>query len=333
MQVCSNIFVLDFGQLMAEGDPGRGPGRPEGPGGVPRHREGGGGVTAAGRGFLTASDQRATLEKGQRLGRDHPAAAARTAWRPRRRTAPSRCCTASTSSVPAGGVLAVLGPNGAGKSTMLRVVGGLHPPTSGDIFLGGRRVNGVDPVELARAGMCTIPEGRGIFPNLTVKENLQMVTYRGRGPQGGRGAGVLRTSRGCPSGAPRWPARCPVASSRCSRSPVPSPATRACCCSTSCRWDWPRSSSTSSTRPCGRSRRDGVTILRRRAVRRRRARRRRHRRRHGGRRGRPVRCPARSRADLASVYLGGRPPSTTLSAGTASSAATSPITANAKVSP
>jgi branched-chain amino acid transport system ATP-binding protein len=62
---------------------------------------------------------------------------------------------------------------------MLRVVGGLHTPTAGDIFLGGRRVNGVDPVELARAGLCTIPEGRGIFPNLTVKENLQMVTYRG----------------------------------------------------------------------------------------------------------------------------------------------------------
>ena len=81
--------------------------------------------------------------------------------------------------VPAGGVVAVLGPNGAGKSTMLRVVGGLHAPSGGDIYLAGRRVNGVNPVELARSGMCTIPEGRGIFPNLTVKENLQMVTYRG----------------------------------------------------------------------------------------------------------------------------------------------------------
>jgi branched-chain amino acid transport system ATP-binding protein len=81
--------------------------------------------------------------------------------------------------VPAGGVVAVLGPNGAGKSTMMRVVAGLHTPTSGDVFLGGRRVNGADPVALARAGLCTIPEGRGVFPNLTVKENLQMVTYRG----------------------------------------------------------------------------------------------------------------------------------------------------------
>jgi branched-chain amino acid transport system ATP-binding protein len=81
--------------------------------------------------------------------------------------------------VPAGGVVAVLGPNGAGKSTMMRVVGGLHTPTGGDVYLAGRRVNGVDPVKLARAGLCTIPEGRGIFPNLTVKENLSMVTYRG----------------------------------------------------------------------------------------------------------------------------------------------------------
>jgi branched-chain amino acid transport system ATP-binding protein len=81
--------------------------------------------------------------------------------------------------VPTGGVLAVLGPNGAGKSTMLRIVAGLHTPTDGDVYLGGRRVNGVDPVSLARAGLCTIPEGRGVFPNLTVKENLQMVTYRG----------------------------------------------------------------------------------------------------------------------------------------------------------
>ncbi len=81
--------------------------------------------------------------------------------------------------VPAAGVLAILGPNGAGKTTILRVMAGIQPPSSGDLLLAGRRVNGVDPVALARAGLCTIPEGRGIFPNLTVRENLLMATYRG----------------------------------------------------------------------------------------------------------------------------------------------------------
>jgi len=82
--------------------------------------------------------------------------------------------------VPRGTVFGVLGPNGAGKTTMLKVACGLHPPTGGDLFVGGRRVNGVEPDELARRGLCMIPEGRGIFPNLTVRENLWMATYRGQ---------------------------------------------------------------------------------------------------------------------------------------------------------
>jgi branched-chain amino acid transport system ATP-binding protein len=81
--------------------------------------------------------------------------------------------------VPPRTVFGVLGPNGAGKTTMLRVAAGLQPPTSGDLFVAGRRVNGVAPEELARRGLCSIPEGRGVFPNLTVRENLWMATYRG----------------------------------------------------------------------------------------------------------------------------------------------------------
>ncbi len=76
-----------------------------------------------------------------------------------------------------GEVLAVLGPNGAGKTTMLEVVAGLHPLGGGDVFVAGRRVNGVAASDLARAGLCLIPEGRGIFPNLTVRENLRMASY------------------------------------------------------------------------------------------------------------------------------------------------------------
>jgi branched-chain amino acid transport system ATP-binding protein len=83
--------------------------------------------------------------------------------------------------VPVGGIFAVLGPNGAGKSTLLRVVAGLHPVAAGTVLLAGRPVNGARPDDLARAGLCLVPEGRGIFPNLTVTENLRLVTHLGPG--------------------------------------------------------------------------------------------------------------------------------------------------------
>jgi branched-chain amino acid transport system ATP-binding protein len=81
--------------------------------------------------------------------------------------------------IPAGTVFAMLGPNGAGKTTMLRVAAGLHRPTRGDVYMAGRRVTGAKADELARRGVCTIPEGRGVFPNLTVRENLRMATFAG----------------------------------------------------------------------------------------------------------------------------------------------------------
>jgi branched-chain amino acid transport system ATP-binding protein len=82
-------------------------------------------------------------------------------------------------SIPPGQVFALLGPNGAGKSTTLKVASGQMQPVSGTVHFGGQRVNGWSSDKLARAGLCTIPEGRGIFPNLTVLENLRMITYSG----------------------------------------------------------------------------------------------------------------------------------------------------------
>jgi branched-chain amino acid transport system ATP-binding protein len=82
--------------------------------------------------------------------------------------------------VPEGAVVALLGPNGAGKTTTINVCSGLMPPTRGIVTLAGRRVNGASPDRLARAGVCTIPEGRGVFPNLTVRENLEMMTFTGK---------------------------------------------------------------------------------------------------------------------------------------------------------
>ena len=81
--------------------------------------------------------------------------------------------------VPYGKLVALLGPNGGGKSTTLRVISGLLPMTAGDLFVAGRRVNGAAPDELARSGVCLIPEGKGIFPNLSVRENLWMATHIG----------------------------------------------------------------------------------------------------------------------------------------------------------
>jgi branched-chain amino acid transport system ATP-binding protein len=81
--------------------------------------------------------------------------------------------------VPRGSVVALLGPNGGGKTTTLKAISGQLTPTSGCVHIAGRHVNGASPDALARAGVCTIPEGRGVFPNLTVRENLRMATYAG----------------------------------------------------------------------------------------------------------------------------------------------------------
>ncbi len=78
-----------------------------------------------------------------------------------------------------GEVFALLGPNGAGKSTTLGVACGAITPHSGSMFLCGRDVTGAAADAVARAGVCLIPEGRGIFPNLTVAENLRMASFTG----------------------------------------------------------------------------------------------------------------------------------------------------------
>jgi branched-chain amino acid transport system ATP-binding protein len=82
-------------------------------------------------------------------------------------------------SVPGGSVLAILGPNGAGKSTLLKVIGGRLQPTAGTVTVHGLERARRTPEALARAGVIAIPEGRGVFPNLTVRDNLRMWTYRG----------------------------------------------------------------------------------------------------------------------------------------------------------
>ncbi|MCU1375602.1 MAG: livF [Actinomycetia bacterium] len=87
--------------------------------------------------------------------------------------------------VPEGALVSLVGPNGAGKTTTLRVIAGLLRPSAGEVRLDGRRLGRRQPFEVARDGVCLIPEGRGIFPALTVRENLAMQLY-GPDPDGSR---------------------------------------------------------------------------------------------------------------------------------------------------
>jgi branched-chain amino acid transport system ATP-binding protein len=82
-----------------------------------------------------------------------------------------------------GEVYAIIGANGAGKSTLLRTIAGLHHPTKGSIVYDGRDVTGMRPEKRATAGITMVPEGRRLFPSLTLEENLKVgATYARKGP-------------------------------------------------------------------------------------------------------------------------------------------------------
>ncbi len=83
-------------------------------------------------------------------------------------------------SVGAGETFAIIGANGAGKSTLLRALAGLHPPTSGRIVLDGEDITAVPTTERLARGLALVPEGRRLFPSLSVEENLRVGTHRAR---------------------------------------------------------------------------------------------------------------------------------------------------------
>ena len=82
--------------------------------------------------------------------------------------------------VPDSTVVALLGPNGAGKTTTLRVASGLLRPREGAVVLDGHDLTRLGPYRRVARGLCHIPEGRGIFPSLTVRENLVLDVPRGK---------------------------------------------------------------------------------------------------------------------------------------------------------
>jgi branched-chain amino acid transport system ATP-binding protein len=81
--------------------------------------------------------------------------------------------------VPDGAVVALLGANGAGKTTLLRVASGLLRPTDGEFLGDGQDLSRLSPYELVGRGICHVPEGRGIFPGLSVRENLVLQAPKG----------------------------------------------------------------------------------------------------------------------------------------------------------
>jgi len=85
--------------------------------------------------------------------------------------------------VPDGSVVALIGANGAGKTTLLRVASGLLQPTSGTLAIDGEPVGDTTPHGLVGHGICLVPEGRGVFRSLTVRENLTLQARKGTGDE------------------------------------------------------------------------------------------------------------------------------------------------------
>ena len=79
--------------------------------------------------------------------------------------------------INAGEIVTLVGANGAGKTTLLKTISGLLKPSSGVINFEGKDIQGIDPHNRVLEGLCQAPEGRGIFPGMTVLENLEMGKY------------------------------------------------------------------------------------------------------------------------------------------------------------
>jgi len=86
--------------------------------------------------------------------------------------------------VPDTGVVTIIGANGAGKSTVLRAISGLVPISKGEIRFAGQRIDGLAPEKIVALGITHVPEGRRVFPDLTVEENLRTGTFLRSDPAG-----------------------------------------------------------------------------------------------------------------------------------------------------
>jgi branched-chain amino acid transport system ATP-binding protein len=186
MRMCSTIYVLDFGSLIASGSPTDVRSDPAvraaylGEGSTDTGGTGGGGIDGAG--------------PASKVG-----VAARTSSGPDRSTlltveglcvhyGDATAVSDVSFGIHAGSVLAVLGANGAGKSSLARVLCGLVPLSGGRMVLDGEDISRWSPHRIRRAGVVSLPEGRGVFRDLTVIENLRMAAAALEGRQARREA-------------------------------------------------------------------------------------------------------------------------------------------------
>ena len=164
MDVCDRIHVLDQGRTLAAGHTGRDPRQPRRRRRLPRRER-----RPRGRGMT------ALLELRGLDVRYGSVAAVR----------------ALDLTVGEGEIVGLIGPNGAGKSTTLHAIMGLVPPSGGDVVFAGTSIRGRRPENVARSGIALVPEGRRIYPQLTVEENLRL-GLAGRRDRNGSDAAIAR---------------------------------------------------------------------------------------------------------------------------------------------
>jgi ABC-type branched-subunit amino acid transport system ATPase component len=183
MGACDHIHVLDFGRLIAEGSPTEIQANPDVRAAYLGSKDHGTKADAAAKAAGAEPDLPIVVEVAsdkEKVATPAPVSGDALALRDLRAAYGIIDVLHDVDlTLPQGTVFALLGPNGAGKSTTLKVCSGLLKPTGGSVHVLGEDVTGKSADAMARSGVCLVPEGRGIFPNLTVTENLRMATYSG----------------------------------------------------------------------------------------------------------------------------------------------------------
>jgi branched-chain amino acid transport system ATP-binding protein len=187
MAICARVDVLDNGLVVARGDPATVQADPI----VQEAYLGGGTESVPPSSPIVARAVAEGASDGARAngrtdGTDPAAPLALSAVDVRAGYGRIEVLHGITLSVRSGSAMALLGPNGAGKTTLLNAISGQIPLTAGTVEVAGQRLGRNATERLARSGVCMIPEGRSIFPNLTVVENLLMYTFRQNGLKSAR---------------------------------------------------------------------------------------------------------------------------------------------------